>query len=1059
MKQVGTVTNSDEREFIRVSSGLKITDRFRIFKFLSLTFVLLVFSFGISAQSINVTGKVIDEATGEAIAGASIVVENSNVATLSDAEGKYSINVKNPDDVLICSFVGYISQKVKVSGQNRIDFSLKQEVKSLDEVVVVGYGTVTRQNLTTSVAKVKTDDVPKAAINSVNQMLFGRAAGLKTTQESAEPGGRIDLSIRGRGNPLVVIDGVAYPSDELNPSSGVVTLNNVNRGGITNINPEDIESIEILKDASASIYGIGAANGVVLITTKKGKAGNINVTYDGSRSQVENMPYIEPLNPKDYMTLYNEFNKEYYWASKNMQPFGTLEPRVPKTIFLYSDSAIANPPKATDWLGMVLREGSVDNHNLNVSGGNERISFYVSGNYYNQIGTIENSDLRRYLGKIDLSIKLASFVKLNAAMNASRANYSNGMSGYQLAGSGSQGYGALQAAIAYPTLLPVKDADGNYSKFQLIGNPVSLLSIKDNTQQSTLFINTSLDFEIIPKMLFAKILYGNNYETASRDFFVPSTVFYQQLYQARGAIDNSQRENQTFSSTVSFMKNFSNTLQFDIMAGYEQNTTNYLSNGLSASGMLDALENYNMGAASNRDLLSSSKRVDKKRSYFSRANFNFLDRYLLSLTYRYDGLDKFFPDKKYASFPSASLGWKISKESFMQSASFIDLLKIRASIGVTGDASNVINAAYGIFSADTRDQVYFDNGATVYTPYYLTSIDLPDLEWQKSVNTNVGLDFGFFRNRISGSFELFKDKITNLLNSKTTSQLSMLTTIYANGGQQIRQGWELALKTVNIASQKFQWEMVVNLSHYLYRWEKRYSNMGLQSYVGEKDPVNAIYVFPTKGIIQIGDSIPASQYTIGNGKAAKPGCPLFVDRNGDDTINNADVVMYNTDPDLIIGFGNTFRYRNFDLNIFFYSQLGAKDFNNTYAWASAKNFGSGNINGTTAAIKDAWRINNPSGTLPGASYDEESMGMTASSDVFVQSKDFLRCRNITLGYTFKPGTRKYFSNIRIYADVQNPFIITNYKIIDPEIQYVSVKGGSAPYPMARTYSLGITLNF
>ncbi|HOK50996.1 MAG TPA: carboxypeptidase-like regulatory domain-containing protein, partial [Bacteroidales bacterium] len=350
-------------------------------------FVCLLFSsiLRLNAQVLTVTGRVTDATTGEPVIGASIVIENTSTGVLSDAEGKFSIRVDKSEAVLVCSFVGYTTQRQPLNGRTQIDFALEPEIKSLDEVVVIGYGTVTRQNITTSVAKVKTDEVPKAANNSVNQLLFGRAAGLKTTQQSAEPGGRIDLSIRGRGNPLVIIDGVAYPSDELNPSSGVVSLNNVNRGGITNINPEDIESIEILKDASASIYGIGAANGVILITTKKGKAGSINVTYDGSRSLVENMPYLEPLSPVDYMTLYNEFNKEFYWASRNMQPFGSLEPRVPKNIFLYSDSAIANPPQATDWLGMVLRQGRVDNHNINVSGGNERIVYYASGNYFHQL--------------------------------------------------------------------------------------------------------------------------------------------------------------------------------------------------------------------------------------------------------------------------------------------------------------------------------------------------------------------------------------------------------------------------------------------------------------------------------------------------------------------------------------------------------------------------------------------------------------------------------------------------------------------------------------------------
>jgi TonB-linked SusC/RagA family outer membrane protein len=1026
-------------------------------------FIILITTFFVSnltAQPISISGKITDSNNGESIPGASVLIEGTTNGVISNMDGEYSINVPNADATIICSFVGYEQAKQKVGDKRKIDFALISDVKALDEVVVVGYGTIAKQNLTTSVSKVKTDDVPKAANNSVNQLLFGRAAGLKTTQQSAEPGGKIDLSIRGRGAPLVVIDGVAYPSDELNPSSGVISLNNINRGGIANINPDDIESIEILKDASAAIYGIGASNGVVLITSKKGKAGKLKVNYDGSRSMVKNMPYLEPLSPTDYMTYWNQFSKDYYWASKNMEPFGSRPSRIPKSLFLYSDAEIANPPAATDWLGQVLRSGSIDNHNINISGGNDRVVFYISGNYFNQIGTIVNSDLRRFIGKANMTIHLSKSIRISTTINATRSNYTNGMSGYQAGGSGPQGYGALQAAIAYPTLLPAKDADGNYSKFGLIGNPLSLLTIKDKTQQSALFANTSLDIDIIPKMLSAKIQYGNNFETALRTFFVPSTVFYQMLYQSRGAIDNSQRQTQTLTGILNFKKNFKNLVNLDILAGYEQNSSDHYFNGLSASGMLDAMEYNSMGAAPNRDQLFSEKRVDRKRSYFTRGNFDLLDRYLVSLTYRYDGIDKFFHNKKYAGFPSASVGWKISKEPFLSSATFIDILKVRASIGLTGDASGVLNAAYGTFSPDTKDQTYFDNGATVYTPYYLTAYDLPNLEWQKTKNTNIGLDFGFYKNRISGSVELFKDEITNLLNSKTTAQLAILTSVYANGGKQVRSGYDISLKTVNVASKAFQWDMIINMSHYQYRWEQRYSNMGLQSYVGAKDPVNAIYVFPTKGIIQIGDSIPAYQKTFGSGNAAKPGCPLFVDKNGDDSITNADVEMYNPDPKLIIGWGNNFRYKNFDLGVFFYSQLGAKDFNNAYAWSNAAGFGNGNAGGSTAYVKESWSTTHPEGTLPGASYDEWTLGLTARPDVTVQSKDFIRCRNITLGYTYKPSENfKYFSSVRIYADVQNAFLITNYKIMDPEVQYISVKGGSAPYPMARTYSFGISLNF
>ena len=1008
-------------------------------------------------KNISITGKVIDESTKEAVPGANVIIAGTTTGTVTDLNGNFKITVNDESAVLKISFLGYKVQDIPVGNQTTINVNLVQEVSSLDEVVVIGYGTIAKQNITTSVSKVNPNDVPKAANSSASQLLFGRASGLQTTQQSSEPGGNISLSIRGRGNPLIIVDGIAYPNDDLNPSSGVISLNNVNRGGIANINPDDIESMEVLKDASAAIYGIGAANGVILVTTKKGKAGKIKVTYDGSRSIVKNMDYVEPLSPKEYMQYYNEFTKEAYWASKSMQPFGPFKQKNPTGLF--SDSLINNAGNGTDWLGKILRTGIIDNHNININGGSDKVVYYVSGNYFNQKGTIVNSDLNRFMGKVDLTINLNKYLKLNTAFNATRSNFTNGMSGYQQNGEGSQGYSALQAAIAYPTYLPVRDAQGNYSIFQQIGNPVSLLDIIDKTQQSALFSKVALDFEIIPKMLTGKILYGNNYETSVRTYFIPSTVYFQSMNKARGSIDNSQRQNQTFSGYVNFKKQLFEIVNLDLMGGYEQNTSDYFNNGMTASGMLDGLEVNNMGSASARDIVSSSKGIDKKRSYFTRANLDILDRYLVSFVFRYDGIDKFFPKNKYASFPSVSIGWKMSKESFLKDIQAIDLIKLRASIGVTGDASNITNNAYGVYSAASDNLAYFNNGSAVYVPYIATSTDLPNLNWQKTVNTNLGLDFGFFKNRVSGSFEYFYDKISNLLANQYNSPLSVLPKSYGNDGQQVRNGWEISLKTVNISTKDFQWDMILNISHYLYRWEKRAANSNLQSYVGAKDPVNAIYVYPTNGIITIGDSIYPSQYTVGGGKVAKLGCPKFVDRDHNDTIDNKDVVMYNKDPNLIIGLGNNFRYKGFDLTIFFYSQFGARDFNNSYAWASSYYMGNLNPNGTTAAVKDSWSLLNPKGTLPGATYNESGLGLNTGTDVTVQKKDFVRCRNITLGYTYIPKNTMFFASLRVFADVQNPFIITNYKIVDPEVQATAVKGGAAPYPMTRTYSFGINLNF
>lgn len=986
--------------------------------------------------------------SGASLPGVTVLVKNSRndftAATQTDSTGVFTFSRLPSGEgySFTISYVGMETQTLsgyilKPGSTLSITVKLNETATALNDVVVIGYGTTSRANLTTAISKINPAEIPSAANNSVNQLLFGRAAGLQATQNSSEPGGNINLSVRGRGAPLIIVDGIVVPNNELEPSPGITELNGVRRGGIANLNPNDIESIEVLKDASAAIYGVAASNGVILITTKKGKNGKMNVSYNGSYSTVKNMKYMEPLSPAEYMYYYNIFSKDVYGATTSK----------------YSDADMKNAGAGTDWLGLVLRDGSIDNHSLSISGGSDKINYYISGGYFNQIGTMENSDLKRYSIKSNVTVSLASFLKLNTNLNYSRNYYTNSTAGWQNGGSGGQGFGALQAAVNYPKILPVRDSLGNYTLFATTGNPVSLLSISDKTNASTVFGSASLEADIIPKVLSAKLLYGNNFENAGRNFYIPSDVFYAQIYQSRGSLANNQRQNQTMEATLSFKKNIGTDLDVNAIAGYGQYLYDDNGSGLTATDMLDAIGTNNMGAAPTRVSMVSYKNFEKRRSYFSRVNLGYLDRYLLSLAYRADGIDKFFPANKYASFPSASVGWKLSSEKFMQGVKFINLLKLRASAGVTG--LPIGSAAYGQYSPDAGNQAVFDNGATIYTPYYQTALDQPNLKWQKTVNTNIGLDFGFLNNRISGSFDVFRDKITNLLTRRSTNQLSYIASAYDNGGSQTRSGIEFSARSTNISTKNFKWDMITTVTHYRWRWNTRYNNQDLQPYVAVKDPVNAIYVYQTNGIIQTGETPKKYQPA----KAIMPGAPKFVDRNGDDTLNYKDVVMYNRDPKVIIGLGNSFTYKNFDLSVFFYAQYGAKDFNYGLQWSEPLDFGGG-TKGATVQIRDRWSSVNPNGTLPGGKFVESALGLPVSLDTYLSSKDFVRCRNLTLGYTFRgDATKKYFSSFRVYADVQNAFIITKYVAIDPEVTAASIKGGPAPYPMARTYSLGVNINF
>ncbi|EHQ31189.1 SusC/RagA family TonB-linked outer membrane protein [Mucilaginibacter paludis] len=990
-------------------------------------------------SSITVSGTVTAQEDASTLPGVSVIIKNNTQGTTTDIGGKYSIKT-TVGAILIFRSVGYGSREVTVTGAT-LNIALSTRLNSLNEVVVIGYGTTTKQNITTSVAKVDPKNVPQAANNSVGQLLFGRAPGLQVTQASTQPGGNINLSIRGRGNPLYVVDGVIFPGDGLEPGNGSIAgeTNGVSRGGLAGINPSDIESIEVLKDAAAAIYGVNAANGVILITTKKGKAGRMNVTYNGSYSFEKNYPYLQPLNATQYETLYNQITKDQTNAA-------------PK----YSAADIANAGAGTNWLNQVFQTGSINNHMVNINGGTDKTTYYLSGGYYDEVGTLKGAGLTKVTGRANLSFNLAKFLTLNTNFTGNSNKYLNSSSGGQTGGSGSQGFGIIQAALGYPANVPVRDANGNYSQFGVITNPVSFQDIQDQTNYHSLSANVSADVKFIPQVLTGHVLFGDNYESATRNFFVPSTVYYYQQNISRASLNYNNRENQTVEATLSFKKSLAKIVNIDAVAGFGQYKSTYSSFGSQGQGGQDAIGTTNLAQEASNLGITSSQTANKLRSYFARGTFDFVDRYLLTLTYRYDGYSLFFPDNKYASFPSVSIGWKINNESFMKNITFIDQLKLRASIGTTGQTL-AGTAAYGGYSAD-GNITYFNNGAASYVTLSRYGVDQPDLQWQKTTNKNIGLDFGFFKDRINGSIDFFKDDINNLLGYYSAAPLSYLSTEPFNGGHQTRTGYDIGINTHNLKVKNFEWNTNINISHYVYKWVERfkYDNIN-HTYQSDTDPVNEIYYFKTSGILQAGQAVPLSQPTAGG--ANLPGAPIFVDVNKDNKLDGNDVFKLNPDPKLSIGFGNDFHYKQFDLSIFFYGQFGGTGTNYNNAWGDLSSIASGTQGGTVQAL-NAYTSANTSGTRPGVNYIESAAGLLVGSDLNLVSTNFVRCRNLTLGYTFNSAfVNRFTKSLRVFADAQNLFIITNYKGVDPEVYNTGVKGGYAPYPMMRTFSFGVKAGF
>lgn len=1013
------------------------------------------------AQNNKVTGRVVD-AQGEPVIGASVMVKGQQKGVVTDLDGNYSIDVAK-GETLMFSYIGFRPVQ-KVANKPTVDVVMTEDANVLNEVIATGYGAVSRKNLTTAIDKVKGDDVIKTGTTNMSQMLMGRAAGLQATVSSAQPGGGVNINIRGGGEPLYVVDGVVMPSSALEGSSGgsaTVMPSSVNRSGLAGLNPEDIESIEVLKDASAAIYGINAANGVILITTKSGKKGKMKVSYEGSLSMVRNYKYIESLNATDFMNYVNVFKKEQYLYNNKMVPYG------PNAYDGGNDDAytaeqISNAQN-TDWASYILKNGSISSHNVTIQGGADRLTYYLSGNYYQQDGTVANSSYERFVLRANIGAQVCKWLKLTTTINYNKNNNNNGLVGGTSSGRGAEASGALTAALSYPSTLPLRDEDGKYYAFSTIPNPVGMLAMTNRSYSDGFNANFAFDFTIIPEMLTARALYGYNKEHAKRDVYIPSDVYFDQMYKARGSLNNIERDNSTLEATISFDHSFlNNALSLNVVAGMGRYFSNGSGLGVTYNDINDVLGNDNISAATGDIKPTSDKWSNEKRSQFGRFSIDILDRYVLAGTLRRDGTDKFFKDKKYSWFPSASVAWKIYNEKFMENVKWVNMLKLRASYGQTGN-DNLGSTLYGAYSA-SGNKVAFDNNSTKYVAYYLSSKDYPDVTWEKTIMKNIGLDFSILKDRIYGSFDYFWNDVTDMLGYAATEGLSMFASRPINGGHIRRYGWDATLNTVNVATADFRWTSMLTLSHYNSIWKEQFPNTYFQEYRQQEDePVNALYFYRTNGIINSDKSnMPAHQPA----DFQYPGCPIIKDLNGDGEITTADVDMVNVVPALYWGFGNTFNYKNWDLNIFIYSQLGLKKYNYSYDWSDGRELANQTTNQSTI-IGDAYNSQtNPNGTLPGIAFRLSNVSLPggAGTDVYYQNANFLRVRNITLGYTFDARTlgslSKYIQSVRLYADAQNPFTFTSFDNFDPEVQTGGgYKGGKAEYPMTRTFSFGLKVQF
>lgn len=1063
---------------IAAKTGLKymIKDRHIV-----LTSEVVPASPAVQQQERKVTGTV-NDAFGP-VAGANVIQKGTTNGTTTDMDGNFSIEVP-ANATLQISFIGYIPQDIAVKNQSVINVLLKEDTQALEEVVVVGYGTMKKKDLTGAVASVKMDDTPVGTVSSISHALAGKAAGLQVSTISAQPGGQSTFRVRGAassdkaGNdPLIIIDG--FPVS----TPGSLDSGNQYKDGNTDnilgsINPNDIESIEVLKDASSTaIYGARAGNGVIIVTTKRGKSGAAKVQYSGSASVQQIAKSYEMLDASGFMQATNNYNRELWLHTNKVGIYGGLSESEISTPFVptYTDAQIANPTNNTNWFDEIFRLGFQTSHNLSVTGGNDNTKYLVSGNYFKQDGVIKSNAMERYSVRVNLDQKLSKYVKMGINLNVSRNEYDN----IPLGNGENENAGILVSAAQFNPTLPVRDENGDYSMnsdASFLPNPVSLLDITDKTTKERLLGSIFFEVRLIQDLLL-KANFGIDRNYQKRKQYMPTTTLYGARENGSAYVAQGDNSDYLMELTASYTKQIGEH-NFGVLAGHSYQLFTYeMLSGKSNDFITDGFLFNNLGAGNaKRPTVGSSATKSRMASFFGRVNYSFKDRYLLTATIRTDGSSNFAEGNRWGVFPSVAAGWRFTEEEFL--SPLRDVLsngKLRLSYGETGN-SNVGDVAYSYYKVGDRNNIF---GGSMINGVYLDQLGNGNVTWETTREWNVGLDLGFLNGRINVTAEYYHKIISDLLNERTLLSYNEVNKLIANVGKTQSQGFELTINTTNIRNRNFEWTSDLTFSLYRDKWKERDPNWKPNAYSEYNGYIRTFAGYLSDGLVQPGETIDhmpgalPGQVKIkdidgyvyeadGSIKVDKHGIPMKTGQP-DGKLDDADKVIYGSkDPGYLLGFNNTLRYKNFDFNIYFYGQ-----FNKLSAGSYKKQWLSNNVNdlrrgyNQPTSISDLWSSANPNGTLPGYFQTESAYG---TGDYYYEKTWFIRCRNITLGYNIPIKTSKHIlSNVRVYFDVNNPFTITPYTGLDPETDVSSDKTDASQlqwaYPNVRTYSFGLDITF
>lgn len=984
-----------------------------------------------TAQQLQVSGVVKDE-NQLGLPGANIVIKGTTIGTVTDLDGNFSIQVPTPNSVLVISYLGYISQEISVAGKSNFQIQLAVDVDQLEEVVVTGYGTQRRIETTGSISSVKSAEILQTPVANVAQGLQGRVAGLQVVQNSAAPGGNVSVrvrgtnSIRGSSEPLFIVDGVQF-----NNGGGVNDLS-----PLSTINPNDIASVEVLKDASSTaIYGARGANGVVIITTKRGSAGRTVFTLDSYYGIQQPTKQIPVLNGAQFAELENEVYRRDVFPNPSAEGVGT------------------------NWQDIIFRNAPIQSHQVSLLGGNEKTQFAISGNFFDQQGIVINSDFQRYSLRFNLDHKINDRFKIGTSILGSQ-NINNTIP----TGSSSLDGAAITTSIvgaamgAPPTLKPY-DSNGNVWPFgdQVAGgyrevtNPLGLASIlnKTNIQQilSNLYVEAKLAEGLTYTASFNAVLRND-----LNDFYSPISIIAQG---DRNATSGSGRKFNRDVSTLlhesifTYSKKFGENHSLRFTGVFSTQSDQARTNQASGTGFPnDATTNEALQVAAiySANSFRSSERLD---SYMARINYGYKDKMFFDVTARADGSSKFGENNKYGFFPAASAAWRISEEGFLKSSTLISDLKLRASYGITGN-SGAINPYQSLATVGPGSS--YNMGNVLVTGLAPNGIANPDLRWEKSYQSNIGFDLSFLEDRFSVVADFYSRTTKDLLYLKNLPLSSGYSTILGNFAELENRGFEFALNGVLI-NKELKWDISANISVNRNKVVSLDGDVDEQfvtpySVVSVGYPLGVFKTFVFDGIYQSGEQIlPGSGGRIGGHKVK--------DINNDGVINNLDqVITGDPNPDFIFGFTSNFAYKGFDLNFFVSGSVG-NDLYNVSRYTFENPLGQRNV---LKELENRWSPTNASQEYVSGFQG----GRLPISDRFMEDGSFVRLKNITLGYSIM-GI-KGIQKLRFYVSGNNLVTFTDYSGFDPEVNTfggsnVSIGVDNLVYPIAKSFIGGLQITF